>query len=795
MLELGPAGAKFDAFFLTSAPAPSRALVWFAALAGVLHLDKLLLGPDAAIRFFDTFDSEFPRIVNLARDLVEFGLVEWYPNVAGGLPVNAFHFTLAHPLVLLSTILPPWLIHNALIVTYALLGGYGFYRLVTVFFGITHATALLSGTLFVLITQFHFDALIFAPFFLAFPMFFVLLHAGQVEAASSLRRLTRALALAGLCLLSYPILGLVKFTLLHGAVLLLHFYWHRQFGWRMAATALLFWAGYGLIFLPNYLALADIAPFAQREYPDASFDWVTGILGYVLVELPVRFLNGLLTIAKSMRLTMFVFARLLLTPYSRLVRATLINLLLFLLATVFVLSPLQAIFAGTVAQQIDLYHLNWVLPFCTMLYLAAALDELQRRGDTERRRFLALFLGLTFASFVAEAAAMSFGLEALRAYSSFVFFGLFALFWLRASSPEAWRFSVWGGAARLNAGLGLAMLLAAILAGPVLRVELGSYTAAFSPHPVLQAFRERAQVEPFRIAVLGIHPAQAQMAGLETFGGRSPLFYGAYKDYAALILAPQLETESARRLFRKNWYEILLNEWQGARRLTPERASPVRTSDWNLPLLAAMNVRYILSSHPVPGLEEAAEFAAMEHPAEARYGRLRVYPLDGAKARGYLVPEAEVLATERAVLERLAETDEEGLSRTVFLTGKRLEPLRDPDDTPRECGAVELRRYAPDRLAFEVEARRACLLVISNNFDPGWRAQIDGRAAPIYRANQTFMMVQVPGPGRYEARLDYDDPRVPTALSAMPAGILLIVLSVMAGRVRPHSAGNRTDVA
>ena len=73
--------------------------LFFATFSAVLNLDKLVLGAGARIRFHDTFEADFPRIVNLARDLQSHGLVDWYPYALGGMPANAFHITQLHPLV------------------------------------------------------------------------------------------------------------------------------------------------------------------------------------------------------------------------------------------------------------------------------------------------------------------------------------------------------------------------------------------------------------------------------------------------------------------------------------------------------------------------------------------------------------------------------------------------------------------------------------------------------------------------------------------------------------------------
>jgi uncharacterized membrane protein YfhO len=46
---------------------------------------------------------------------------------------------------------------------------------------------------------------------------------------------------------------------------------------------------------------------------------------------------------------------------------------------------------------------------------------------------------------------------------------------------------------------------------------------------------------------------------------------------------------------------------------------------------------------------------------------------------------------------------------------------------------------------------------LSEVWDPGWRASVDGRAVPVYQADHVFRAVPVP-PGQHHLVLTYDPP-------------------------------------
>jgi hypothetical protein len=89
-------------------------------------------------------------------------------------------------------------------------------------------------------------------------------------------------------------------------------------------------------------------------------------------------------------------------------------------------------------------------------------------------------------------------------------------------------------------------------------------------------------------------------------------------------------------------------------------------------------------------------------------------------------------------------------------------------------GSVRLRSYGPDRLAFKLVAEGRGFLVVSNNFDPKWRARVNGALAPVYRANAAFQAVWVPSRGEHDVELEFEDPTLWRLHGAALLGAVLI---------------------
>jgi hypothetical protein len=147
------------------------------------------------------------------------------------------------------------------------------------------------------------------------------------------------------------------------------------------------------------------------------------------------------------------------------------------------------------------------------------------------------------------------------------------------------------------------------------------------------------------------------------------------------------------------------------------------------------------------------------------------------------LPRAYVVTGERpAGAEPLAALFDQGFDpRTeVLLADAR------PSGPPGAPGAAHVVSRAADTVEVEAELSAPGVLVLVEAFDPGWRATVDGRSAPVLRANTLFRGVRL-APGRHRVRFAYRPRAAALGLGLSGAGVLLA--AALALRVRGAARG------
>ena len=188
-----------------------------------------------------------------------------------------------------------------------------------------------------------------------------------------------------------------------------------------------------------------------------------------------------------------------------------------------------------------------------------------------------------------------------------------------------------------------------------------------------------------------------------------------------------------------------------------------------------MNVRYVFAACDVP---------LNPHVYQPVYrGDGCVYHNTTALPRAFLVHDAR-WATATAAARLLARGT---------IDPRRTALLDPTTDTRRGGGAVEGRTNSTDAVrvasyglnTVKIIARSAtpAILVLGDTYAPGWRARVDGRPAPIIRADADFRAV-VLAPGAHRVSFDYapDAFRYGVAVSVVALALWATLLLVVVGR-------------
>jgi hypothetical protein len=95
------------------------------------------------------------------------------------------------------------------------------------------------------------------------------------------------------------------------------------------------------------------------------------------------------------------------------------------------------------------------------------------------------------------------------------------------------------------------------------------------------------------------------------------------------------------------------------------------------------------------------------------------------------------------------------------------------------AGLARILAYEPERVVVEVWAEEPSFLILSDAFYPGWEAAVDGRPAPILRANILLRAVAVPA-GGHTVEFSYRCRPLEAGLRLSVAGLFALAASALA---------------
>ncbi len=189
-------------------------------------------------------------------------------------------------------------------------------------------------------------------------------------------------------------------------------------------------------------------------------------------------------------------------------------------------------------------------------------------------------------------------------------------------------------------------------------------------------------------------------------------------------------------------------------------------------------------SHLLSGPKPNPSFASLPN---LHIGSAYVYRNSSALPRARLVGQPVYVADRGQALAALNRLGDALRSQVVVEDPNR--PLADGATVDGKARIVD---EIPERVAIETDATTPAYLVLSDTFDPGWSATVDGKPAPIWPAYVAFRAVYLPE-GRHSVVLQYRPAGFALGLRLTTFGLILAIglwlVPAAAGGLRPeHSA-------
>ncbi len=210
-------------------------------------------------------------------------------------------------------------------------------------------------------------------------------------------------------------------------------------------------------------------------------------------------------------------------------------------------------------------------------------------------------------------------------------------------------------------------------------------------------------------------------------------------------------------------------------------------------LLDLMSVRFYAALEP-GRVDRLPELRQMFGAPLARLGPIKIYERKAALPRAYTVGRIQIAGDQEAAIEALRRPGFAPRRSAVVSTGigtlppsllensAEAQPSRQAEKF-RESRIVE---FSPQELVLEASCRTPCLSVLTDLDYPGWRAEVDGRPAPIVRVNGMFRGVALP-PGEHQIHYRFAPSSFLLGLWLALGASALAALSLFVNRPRPFS--------
>jgi len=169
-------------------------------------------------------------------------------------------------------------------------------------------------------------------------------------------------------------------------------------------------------------------------------------------------------------------------------------------------------------------------------------------------------------------------------------------------------------------------------------------------------------------------------------------------------------------------------------------------------------------------IEEKNRFERVAH-----IDGLDVYRNNRAYPRAFLVPRARVVPDAEDLFEALRDPAFDA-REVVLLEKPPLAPL--PEPSPGGPGRARVTHRSATRVTIEAQAAADCVLVLTDQYYPGWKARVDDEPVPVFPAYYAFRGIRLPA-GEHTVTFDYGPLSFYAGLAISTAALLVSVFVAM----------------
>lgn len=199
-----------------------------------------------------------------------------------------------------------------------------------------------------------------------------------------------------------------------------------------------------------------------------------------------------------------------------------------------------------------------------------------------------------------------------------------------------------------------------------------------------------------------------------------------------------------------------------------------RVTKERLRILGLLGVRDVLDAPDAPPLRGKYLRVAYRGRDATIYENKKRLP------RAFVVGAQSTATSGRQALDRF--TGRRFDARDVAVTESRV-PGLPVADSARRAGSARIVRYGADRVRVSATATRPGMLVLSDNWAPGWKVKVDGQEQDLHRVDYVLRGVRL-APGRHQVEFAYQPLSWRIGWITSLVALLLVTAMMVVGRRR-----------